>query len=461
MEPKVHEIKKVSFIESLIILLLLLSTLGYLIIFQKLSPHVPILFVFMLLLFYGKIKGFSWEEIQDGIISGISSGIIPIIIFILIGVLVSTWIMAGTIPTIMVYGFKVISVKFFLPTVFIVCSLVGVTVGSSFTTISTMGIAFLGIGHILGFNNAITAGAIVSGAFLGNNISPLSDTTNLAASIGEVNLFTHITNIMWTAIPGFIISIIGYTLIGTPKNSPKLNGLEEMINALNSNFNISIISLLPLIFLFLFAWKKVPAIPTLLFGATIAIILSIINNPSLNIQKISNTIMNGYIAHTGNKNLDNLLSRGGIMSMLGSACLIILALALGGLLIKFEIISTLIDKIKDFVNSAPKLIGITALSSIMINILVGEQYLSIILPGKTFKDSFGSIGLSNKYLTRTLADAGTAVNAIIPWGVSGTFIMGTLKVDTLSYLPYAFFPLLCPIITIILGLTLKYKSNKV
>lgn len=324
-----------------------------------------------------------------------------------------------------------------------------------------MGIAFLGIGHILGFNNAITAGAIVSGAFLGNNISPLSDTTNLAASIGEVNLFTHITNIMWTAIPGFIISIIGYTLIGTPKNSPKLSGLEEMINALNSNFNISIISLLPLIFLFLFAWKKVPAIPTLLFGATIAIILSIINNPSLNIQKISNTIMNGYIAHTGNKNLDNLLSRGGIMSMLGSACLIILALALGGLLIKFEIISTLIDKIKDFVNSAPKLIGITALSSIMINILVGEQYLSIILPGKTFKDSFGSIGLSNKYLTRTLADAGTAVNAIIPWGVSGTFIMGTLKVDTLSYLPYAFFPLLCPIITIILGLTLKYKTNKV
>ena len=140
--------------------------------------------------------------------------------------------------------------------------------------------------------------------------------------------------------------------------------------------------------------EKIPAIPTLLVGSTVAIILSIINNPNLSIQKISTTVMNGYVANTGDKSLDNLLSRGGIMSMLGSACLIILALALGGLLIKFEIISTLIDKIKDFVNNAPKLIGLTALSSIMINILVGEQYLSIILPGKTFKNSFDSLGLS-------------------------------------------------------------------
>ncbi|WP_339117575.1 Na+/H+ antiporter NhaC [Staphylococcus haemolyticus] len=460
MKLKTHKKNKFSFIESLIILILLLAILGYLIIFQKLSPHVPILLVLMLLLFYGKIKGFTWDEIHDGIQDGIKSGIIPIIIFILIGVLVSTWIMSGTIPTIMVYGFKIISVKFFLPTVFIVCSLIGITVGSSFTTISTMGIAFLGIGHILGFNSAMTAGAIVSGAFLGNNISPLSDTTNLAAGIGEIDLFTHISNIMWTVIPAFIISIFGYILLGTPHLSSNLNSLNEMINHLNNGFNISFISLLPLAFLFVFAWKKIPAIPTLLVGSTVAIILSIINNPNLSIQKISTTVMNGYVANTGDKSLDNLLSRGGIMSMLGSACLIILALALGGLLIKFEIISTLIDKIKDFVNNAPKLIGLTALSSIMINILVGEQYLSIILPGKTFKNSFGSLGLSKKYLTRTIADAGTAVNAIIPWGVSGTFIMGTLKVNTLEYLPYAFFPLVCPIITILLGLTLKNKVNK-
>ena len=209
----------------------------------------------MILIFYGKFKGFTWDEIQDGIVSGISSGIIPIIIFLLIGVLVATWIMSGTIPTIMVYGFKIISIRFFT-NCFIVCSIVGVTVGSSFTTISTMGIAFLGIGHILGFDNAMTAGAIVSGAFLGNNISPLSDTTNLAAGIGKVNLFEHILNVKWTAIPAMLISSIGYILLGAPNISSDLSGVKSMISTLNEGFWISPITLVPVLFLLLFAWKK-------------------------------------------------------------------------------------------------------------------------------------------------------------------------------------------------------------
>ncbi|EOL41967.1 Na+/H+ antiporter NhaC [Enterococcus phoeniculicola] len=449
---------KVSFAESLGILLILLAILGFLIIGQKLSPHIPILFVFMLLLFYGKWKGFSWDEIHAGITAGITPGIVPIIIFLLIGVLVATWILSGTIPTIMVYGFKIISVKFFLPTVFVVCSLVGVTVGSSFTTISTMGIAFLGIGHILGFNNAMTAGAVVSGAFLGNNISPLSDTTNLAAGIGEVNLFEHIMNMMWTVIPAFVLSIIGYIFLGHQSVSADLNTVDAMVNTLQNGFWISPVTLIPVGILFLFAWKKVPAIPTLLVGSTAATLLAFVHNPSLNLQKVSSTLMSGYIATTGDKSIDTLLSRGGIESMLSSASLIILALALGGLLIKFEIIATLIDKIRDYVDNPAKLVGLTALSSIMVNVLVGEQYLSIILPGETFKSSFDRLKIDKKYLTRTIADAGAAVNSIIPWGVSGTFIMGTLKVSALAYLPYAFFPLLCPIITIILGLQLKHKQ---
>ena len=460
MISKPKEKKKVSFVESLIILMMLLIILGYLIIIEKLPPHVPILLVFMLLLFYGKFKGFSWDDIQDGIVSGISSGIIPIIIFLLIGVLVGTWIMAGTIPTIMVYGFKIISVRFFLLTVFLVCSIVGVTVGSSFTTVSTIGIAFLGIGHILGFNNAMTAGAIVSGAFLGNNISPLSDTTNLAAGIGKVNLFDHILNVLWTVIPALLLSGIGYVLLGAPDVQSDLSSIKSMVSTLKEGFWISPITLIPLIILFLFAWKKVPAIPTLLVGSVAAILLSVLHNPHLSIQKIGNVLMTGFVAHTGNKNIDVLLSRGGISSMLSSACLIILALGLGGLLIRFEIISVLIEKIKNFVNSPPKLISLTAISSLMINVLVGEQYLSVILPGETFKSSFERLGLNKKYLTRTLADAGAAVNSIIPWGVSGTFIMGALKISALEYLPYAFFPLLCPFITIMLGFTLKNKFSK-
>jgi NhaC family Na+:H+ antiporter len=448
---------KVSFAESLVILIALLAILGFLIIGQKLSPHIPILFVFMLLLLYGKWKGFTWDDIHSGIVAGITPGIIPIIIFLLIGVLVATWILAGTIPTIMVYGFKIISVKFFLPTVFVVCSLVGVTVGSSFTTISTMGIAFLGIGHILGFDNAMTAGAVISGAFLGNNISPLSDTTNLAAGIGNVNLFEHILNVMWTVIPAFVLSVIGYIFLGHQSGTADLKTVDAMISTLQHGFWISPVTLLPVVILFLFAWKKVPAIPTLLVGSSAAIILAFIHDHTLNLQKIANILMSGYVATTGDKSIDVLLSRGGIESMLGSAALIILALGLGGLLIKYEIVATLIDRIKGSVNNPAKLIGLTALSSIGVNLLVGEQYLSIILPGETFKPSFERLGIDKKYLTRTLADAGAAFNSLIPWGVSGTFIMGTLKVSALSYLPYTFFPLLCPIITVILGIYLNHK----
>lgn len=451
---------KVSFAESLFILVVLLAILGFLIIGQKLSPHIPILFVFMLLLLYGKWKGFTWDDIHAGIVAGITPGIIPIIIFLLIGVLVATWILAGTIPTIMVYGFKIISVKFFLPTVFVVCSLVGVTVGSSFTTISTMGIAFLGIGHILGFDNAMTAGAVVSGAFLGNNISPLSDTTNLAAGIGEVNLFEHILNMMWTVIPAFVLSVIGYTFLGHQSGSADLKTVDAMVSTLQNGFWISPVTLIPVAILFLFAWKKVPAIPTLLVGSTAAAILAFIHDHTLNLPKLSTILMSGYVSTTGDKSIDTLLSRGGIESMLGSASLIILALGLGGLLIKFEIIATLIDKIKHYVDNPAKLIGLTALSSIGVNLLVGEQYLSIILPGETFKPSFDRLAIDKKYLTRTLADAGAAVNSLIPWGVSGTFIMGTLKVSALAYLPYAFFPLLCPIITVLLGIQLKHKLAK-
>ncbi|MGK0552270.1 Na+/H+ antiporter NhaC [Enterococcus faecalis] len=451
---------RVSFVESLLILIALLAILGYLIIGQKLSPHIPILFVFMLLLLYGKWKGFTWDDIHNGIISGISPGIIPIIIFLLIGVLVATWILAGTIPTIMVYGFKIISVKFFLPTVFVVCSIVGVTVGSSFTTISTMGIAFLGIGHILGFDNAMTAGAVISGAFLGNNISPLSDTTNLAAGIGNVNLFDHILNMMWTVIPAFLLSIVGYIFLGHQSGSADLKTVDAMVHTLQHSFWISPITLLPVAILFLFAWKKIPAVPTLLVGSTVAVILALIHNHTLNLQKIASILMSGYVAVTGDKSMDVLLSRGGIESMLSSAALIILALGLGGLLIKYEIVATLIDKIKGSVNKPAKLISLTALSSIGVNLLVGEQYLSIILPGETFKSSFDRLSIDKKYLTRTLADAGAAFNSLIPWGVSGTFIMGTLKVSALAYLPYAFFPLLCPLITVILSLRLNRKYHE-
>lgn len=452
--------KNISLKESIAVLIVLLALLGVLIIGFQLSPHIPILAAFMCLLFYGRFKKFSWDEIHDGIVKGITPGIIPILIFLLIGVLVASWILSGTIPTIMVYGFKLVSVRFFLPTAFLVCAIVGVTVGSSFTTISTIGIAFLGIGHLLGFNDAMTTGAVVSGAFLGNNCSPLSDTTNLAAGIGGVNLFEHIAGMRYTDFPAFVLSLLFYTILGQNSHSADLASINEMIQNMKASFWISPWTLIPLVILFGGAIKKIPAIPTLLAGSTAALVLSFIHEKSLTIGRAADILMNGYVAHTPDPKLDELLSRGGIMSMLGSASLILLALALGGLLIKYLIVETIVQELKEKMDRPSRLVGFTALSCIGVNLIVGEQYLSIILPGETFKRSFDEVGLSKNYLTRTLADSGATVNSLVPWGVSGTFIMGTMKVSALHYLPFAFFSILAPVFTIIGGFLLNRRHVK-
>lgn len=452
--------KNISLKESIAVLIVLLALLGVLIIGFQLSPHIPILAAFMCLLFYGRFKKFSWDEIHDGIVKGITPGIIPILIFLLIGVLVASWILSGTIPTIMVYGFKLVSVRFFLPTAFLVCAIVGVTVGSSFTTISTIGIAFLGIGHLLGFNDAMTTGAVVSGAFLGNNCSPLSDTTNLAAGIGGVNLFEHIAGMRYTDFPAFVLSLLFYTILGQNSHSADLASINEMIQNMKASFWISPWTLIPLVILFGGAIKKIPAIPTLLAGSTAALVLSFIHEKSLTIGKAADILMNGYVAHTPDPKLDELLSRGGIISMLGSASLILLALALGGLLIKYLIVETIVQELKEKMDRPSRLVGFTALSCIGVNLIVGEQYLSIILPGETFKRSFDEVGLSKNYLTRTLADSGATVNSLVPWGVSGTFIMGTMKVSALHYLPFAFFSILAPVFTIIGGFLLNRRHVK-
>ncbi|KRO15799.1 na+ H+ antiporter NhaC [Lacticaseibacillus saniviri JCM 17471 = DSM 24301] len=444
--------KQIGFIEALCVMLMVLGLLGTLIIGFKMSPHVPILMVITLLLFYGRLRGFSWDEIHDGIIEGIRPGIIPIIIFMLIGVLVATWMAAGTIPTIMVFGFHLLSARFFLPLVFIICGIVGMTVGSSFTTISTIGIALLGVGQLLHVNSALTAGAVVSGAFLGNNLSPLSDTTNLAAGLAEVNLYQHIKAMAAPAIPAAVISLLIYTWLGHNAQPVALHQLDQLTRALAQQFNLNWVTLLPAVWLLLTAWFKIPAIAALLSSAGVAL-LTMLNQPSMVFSgpAIDQLIMSGFQAHTGDRQLDTLLSRGGINGMLGSIALIILALTLGGLLIKYGIINQLIHRTEGVINTPAKLILMTTLSAVGINLLVGEQYLSIILPGETYKPLYKKLNVPAVMLSRTLDGGGAAVNSLIPWGVSGVFIAGTLGVSPLAYIPFAFYPYLEPLITVILG----------
>lgn len=445
--------------ESIIVLAIILGILGFLIIGQHQEPQAPLLIAFVVLMVYGRLRGFTWDTIIDGMRTGLRAGVDPLVIFLTIGVLIATWIFSGTIPTVMFWGFKIISIQFFLPTVFLVCTLVGIACGSSFTSVSTMGIAFIGIGTTLHFSPGLTAGAIVSGAFCGSNISPLSGTTNLAASTGEIDIYTHIKSLLWTDLPAWFISLIFFTLMGLHPKPASLHTINVMLNQLQNNFWISPWTMLPVILLIILAIFKVPAIPSLGLGALSAVILGWIHNPNISINSITELIMNGFVAHTPNKNINLLLSKGGISSMLTSLALIIFALALGGLLIKFNIIGVIITKIEESVKGIVGLTISAALTCIGVNLLVGEHYLAIILPGESFKEAFDHHNLPRTALTRVLNDAGAAINAVVPWSVSGVFIAGTLRVNPLDFIPFAIFPFLVTVLCILAGFVNVIKKK--
>ncbi|MGM9892006.1 Na+/H+ antiporter NhaC family protein [Limosilactobacillus sp.] len=444
-----------GFGESLVVLIVILCILGYLIIFEKQEPQAPLFIAFTVLAVYGKIRGFKWDTVMEGMRSGLRAGVDPLVIFLSIGVLIATWIFSGTIPTIMYFGFKIISVQFFLPTVFVVCTLVGVACGSSFTTVSTMGIAFIGIGATLKINPGLTAGVIVSGAFCGSNISPLSGTTNLAASVSHISIYEHIRSLLITDLPAWALCLVLYTVLGLNSQHVSLSAVHHMMSGLANGFWVSGWALLPVVLLIVLAILQVPAIPSLGLGSLFAAFLGWIHAPATSITTITKTIMMGYVSHTGDKTIDTLLSKGGIASMLTSLALIVFALALGGLLIKFNIINTIIEHLSGIVRTPGRLSLATAITCIGVNLIVGEHYLAIILPGQSFIKSFDQLGLKRRFMARILNDAGAAVNAIVPWSVSGVFIAGALQINPLRFIPWAFFPFIVTILAVAVGFFLK------
>lgn len=445
--------KNVSFREAITILVVMLIVLGFGVIKFGLSPQTPVLVVIGLLILWAKVRKNSWDEIFGGIEEGVKNGIVPIFIFILIGALIGTWIAAGIIPSMMVSGFHLISAQWFVPSVFLVCALIGTSIGSAFTIVSTIGIALFGMGQTLGMNPALVAGAIISGAIFGDKTSPLSDSTNLAAAIAEDDLFAHIKNLMWTTIPAFIISLILYAILGNSGSANGLNKIDTTLNVLNTHFFISWWAILPIVLLFICSIMKIPAVATLILNITVTVGMIFVENPHTSVKSIAGFIENGFVSKTGNANVDALLTRGGISSMMGTVSLIFLTLSLGGLLMKFDVIQTAMQPLAEKLKTPGSVVTATILSGIGVNIFVGEQYLSVILPGKAFKETFNKRGLDNLALSRVLEDGGTVINYLIPWGVAGAFVANTLNVPTLSFLPFCFFSLLSPVLSIISGFT--------
>ncbi|WP_435370791.1 Na+/H+ antiporter NhaC [Fructilactobacillus ixorae] len=451
---KMQETKQPRLLEASLILLGMLVIMGIGIIGLHLTPVVPILIVIFALMLWGKVRGYSWDEIQDGIVVGVQNGIIPLFIFLLIGSLIGVWIMAGVIPTLMVYGFHLLSVRWFLPSVFLMCAFVGCFIGSAFTIISTVGIASMGIGLTMGIDPAIIAGAVVSGAVFSDKMSPLSATTNLASAIAGDDLYSHIKNMLWSTIPAFVISLALFTLLGNHHQTASLTKITQTAHVLSSHFTISLWMLLPVLLLLMCAWTKIPTIPTLFINVTVTSIMIMVNpQHHFSFAQIAAVMQNGFTIKTTSPAVNQILNRGGISSMTGTMTLIILALALGGLLIKLGIIEVVMNRFSEHIHSSGMLVLSTVLAAIGVNLFIGEQYLSVVLPGTAFKADFKKAHLAPEALGRALEDGGAVINYLVPWGVAGVFVANTLNVPTLHYLPFVFFSLLCPVFSIFSGFT--------
>ncbi len=422
-------------------------------VYIKVEPHIPLLACLVLLGAVGAAFGAPWKTIEKGILNGIISGLQPIMILLTVGLVIASWMLSGTVPTLLFYGMDIIQPEWFAVSALFITVIVSSFTGSSFTTVGTVGVALMGISHVLGVNPALAAGAIVSGACFGDKMSPLSDSTNFAPGVVGVNMFEHIRHMMWTTVPAFILTAIAFFFLGGSGGNANLQEIKEIQSVLSSEFPIHVLTLVSPIVVLILAFRKLPIIPILLAGVIVSIAVGFFLVPDLTLQKVINVMQNGLQAETGNATVDSIVNKGGLMAMMWSISLVLVALALGGVIQALGMFDLLFGAVKNTAQKAGKLIATTLASSIGINLLAGEMYLSILLPGQALKDAYVKSGVPLKNLSRTVEDGGTLVNPLVPWSVSGAFFASTLGVSVVEYIPFALFLWLSPMFTLLLAFT--------
>lgn len=413
-------------------------------------------------------RGLQWKKIERGIIDGIANTMIALLILLVVGSLIGTWMLSGTVQSMIYYGLLLISSEWFYAAACMVCGIAAMSIGSSWTVAGTLGIAFMGMASAMQLDPAITAGAVISGAYFGDKLSPLSDTTNLASAVTETELFLHIRNMLWTTVPGFVIAMTLFSFMGGEHNIASIESIQNTMNGLQQNFHIGVHLLIPVVLVFVLAWRKVPALPTIAIGAIVGGLFAIIfqqeaitrfittdslNSIERSLIAVWTALFNGYISSTGNEVMDSLLTRGGMSSMLNTVWLIICAMAFGSVMESVGLLQRILSAILSTVESTTGLIVTTVFTCIGCNVMTADQYIAIVLPGRMFKLEYARRGLASQNLSRTLEDTATITSPLIPWNTCGAYMSATLGVATFSYLPYAFFNLLGPVLCIAYAVT--------
>lgn len=446
--------------EASLVVLVLIAAMGYSIISLGWLPHMAIISAIAVLLIYGLCRGLNYRNMQDGMIGAVGQGMGAVYLFFFIGLMVSALMMSGAIPTLMYYGFGMISPTYFYFSAFALCSVIGVAIGSSLTTCATVGVAFIGMATAFHADLAMTAGAIVSGAFFGDKMSPLSDTTGIAASIVGIDLFEHIKNMMYTTIPAWFISAALMLWALPSVAAHDLNSVDVFRSQLETTGLVHGYSLIPFALLVVLAMMRINAVVAMLFTIIAALVVTYFHT-SPDLQQLGGWFYGGFkLEGDAFKDIARLVSRGGLESMFFTQTIVILGMSLGGLLFSLGVIPSLLDAIRGFLTTASRATFSVAATSVGVNFLIGEQYLSILLSGETFKPVYDKLGLHSRNLSRTLEDGGTVINPLVPWSVCGVFISQALGVPVWEYLPYAFFCYLCLILTLVFGFTGLTLSKK-
>ncbi len=440
--------------EALIPIAVLIGSLSIAILIYDASPHIPLVISAIIAALMGLKLGFKWEDLEKGFIDTIQMSMQAIIILMIIGALIGAWIISGTVPAMIYYGLQILSPGIFLVATCLICCIVSLATGSSWTTAGTVGIALMGVGIGLGIPNSMVAGAIISGAYFGDKISPLSDTTNLAPAMAGSTLFDHIKHMLYTTTPSLIISLVIFGILGLNYSGKELDvsQINVILDGLKGNFNINMWLLIPPLVVIGLVVKKFPAIPGLIVGTILGCIFAVLFQ-GVSFGDLLNVLNNGFSIESGVTVVDELLTRGGMQSMMSTVSLIMCAMTFGGIMEKTGLLGAVAERLLGLAVNTGSLVLVTIVSCIFVNVLAGDQYLSIVIPGRMYKDEYAKRGLAPKNLSRCLEDAGTLTSPLIPWNTCGAFMSKTLGVSAAAYIPFCFLNLINPIISIIYGYT--------
>ena len=449
-----REIKEPKLSQAIFSFLALIVVMSIGIIVFKVDPHIPMFVGVIVAAIVAMSLGFKWETIEKMMIDGIGKAMQSILILAIVGMMVGVWLLSGTIPTMIYYGLKLLSPKIFLVAAVLICSITSLATGTSWGTMGTMGLALIGIGNGLGMPIGPTAGAVLAGAYFGDKISPLSDTTNLAPAMAGTDVFTHVKYMIKSTAVAYGISLVFFGVYGflhASGGNVDTSQATVLMDGIADVFNISPILLLPPLVVILAIAFKVPAIPGIVMGLVTGAILAPICQSGANFGAILDVALNGFVCESNIDALNDLLTTGGLMNMASSILMTIIAMMFGGIMEDTGQLAVIIDSLSKKIKSDVGLVGATELTCVLSNVVMPEQYISLLVPGRMYAPAYRKAGLHPKCLSNALESGGTVTSCLVPWNTCGMFIMATLGVSTLQYAPWAVFNYIMPIVTFVMA----------